>query len=313
MNSQNEYSNIVDLKAEQNILEESNQQTETLRIPSSNDLHYERPNLAEIPLLVNELLSDDPQMRACITERLVSIAFQDEDCENSSNDLCLSPLIAMLKSTDEVKSQMGFDGLSIIVRKSDKFRQTLIRNGFLEIARLELTDECRPEHVHSNILGIIIDLITNGCNVFEMSGLLPIMCKLGSDKDEKKKKISMKAKIIETLLTCQGVISPCSIDEMQELKKQNDQKTKKIEELKRSKEEIIKFNEQKTKENEELKKQIEQLKTGKEELKMNKEQEKQILITEIMKSQIPIQALDKIREDLMIPIIGTEEEKNKII
>lgn len=32
-----------------------------------------------------------------------------------------------------------------------------------------------------------------------------------------------------------------------------------------------------------------------------------------MKSQIPIQALDKIREDLMIPIIGTEEEKNKII
>ncbi|KAA6401477.1 MAG: hypothetical protein EZS28_002995 [Streblomastix strix] len=162
--------------------------------------------LAEIPLLVNELLSDDPQMRACITERLVSIAFQDEDCGSLSNNLCLSSLIDMLKSTDDVNSQIIFDGLNIFIRKSDNFRMTLIKNGFLVIARFQLIDESKPEHVHSNILGTIIDLKTNGCNVFEMSGLLPIICKLGSDKDEKKKKISMKAKIIETLLTCQEQI-----------------------------------------------------------------------------------------------------------
>ncbi|KAA6399291.1 MAG: hypothetical protein EZS28_005186 [Streblomastix strix] len=134
---------------------------------------------AEIPLLVNGLLSDDPEMRAHITERLVSIALQDEDFGSSLSDLQLSPLISMLKSSDEEKSQTGCDGLSIIVKKSEKLRQSLIRNGFLEIARFELIDESRPVHVHSNILSIILDLITNGCDVFEMSGILSIVRKVG--------------------------------------------------------------------------------------------------------------------------------------
>ncbi|KAA6320215.1 MAG: hypothetical protein EZS28_054712, partial [Streblomastix strix] len=75
--------------------------------------------------------------------------------------------------------QTGCDGLSIIVKKSEKFRQTLIRNGFLEIARFELIDEYRPAHVHSNKFSIILDLITNGCDVFEMSGILSIVHKVG--------------------------------------------------------------------------------------------------------------------------------------
>lgn len=36
-------------------------------------------------------------------------------------------------------------------------------------------------------------------------------------------------------------------------------------------------------------------------------------MSEIIKAQIPISVIKKIREDLMIPILGTHEEKMKII
>ncbi|KAA6356230.1 MAG: hypothetical protein EZS28_048243, partial [Streblomastix strix] len=106
----------------------------------------------------------------------------------------------MLKSSNEEKSQAAFDALNKIIKKSVLLQESFLRCGFLEISRYNLIDENAPEHVHSNTLSIIAELITNGVNPNEMAQLIPILTKLGSEKDQKKKKISLKAKMIETLL-----------------------------------------------------------------------------------------------------------------
>ncbi|KAA6391818.1 MAG: hypothetical protein EZS28_012658 [Streblomastix strix] len=76
MNSQSQSINVMADTTGRDVKEIKKQQTETLRTPKPNESYYKRPNFAEIPLLVNGLLSDDPEMRAHITEQLVSIALQ---------------------------------------------------------------------------------------------------------------------------------------------------------------------------------------------------------------------------------------------
>ncbi|KAA6373736.1 MAG: hypothetical protein EZS28_030738, partial [Streblomastix strix] len=260
------------------------QTSESIRLPGPCNSHDEKANLSEIPLLVNGLLSDDPQLRAHSTERLVSIELLDEEHRSASSELYFGPLIIMLKSSNEEKSQAAFDALNKIIKKSVHLQESFLRCGFLEISRYNLIDENIPEHVHSNILSIIAELITNGANPNEMVQLIPILTKLGSEKDQKKKKISMKAKMIETLLASQGVTCPLSSDEIQELKSQNEGKTRQIEEQKRQ-------NEEKARENEQLKRDNE----------------------ETIYFKIPMSVLKKIGEDFKIPLEGTEDQKRNIL
>ncbi|KAA6396750.1 MAG: hypothetical protein EZS28_007722 [Streblomastix strix] len=112
-----------------------------------------------IPLLVNSIISEEPYLRTHSTERLVSIALQEEQSGNTSGELYLFALVTLLK-----------------------------------------IDENAPQHVHTNTLSIIIELLSNGVNPNELAGLIPILTKLGSEKDEKKKKITTKAKMIEAQL-----------------------------------------------------------------------------------------------------------------
>ncbi|KAA6403719.1 MAG: hypothetical protein EZS28_000762 [Streblomastix strix] len=53
---------------------------------------------------------------------------REEVYGSSSNDYYLSPLIAILKSIDNEKLQTGCEEFCIFVKKSEKLRQTLIRN-----------------------------------------------------------------------------------------------------------------------------------------------------------------------------------------
>ncbi|KAA6361337.1 MAG: hypothetical protein EZS28_043136, partial [Streblomastix strix] len=183
----------------------------------------------------------------------------------------------MLKSSNEEKSQAAFDALNKIIKKSVLLQESFLRCGFLEISRFNLIDENIPEHVHSNTLSIIAELITNGVNPNEMAQLIPILTKLGSEKDQKKKKISMKAKMIETLLASQGVTCPLSSDEIQEFKRENEEQKRQIEEQKRQ-------NEEQKRENEET-----------------------------IYFKIPMSVLKMIGEYFKIPLEGTEDQKRNIL
>ncbi|KAA6374478.1 MAG: hypothetical protein EZS28_029995 [Streblomastix strix] len=59
----------------------------------------------ELPLLINGVLSEDPEIRIQSTEKIVSIALHETDCGSTSNDLFLSPLITILKGTSEEQSK----------------------------------------------------------------------------------------------------------------------------------------------------------------------------------------------------------------
>ncbi|KAA6369388.1 MAG: hypothetical protein EZS28_035085 [Streblomastix strix] len=264
------------------------QTSESIRLISPSNSHDEKANLSEVPLLVNGLLSDDPLLRVHSTERLVSIAFVDEEHGSASSELYFGPLIIMLKSSNEEKSQAAFDALNKIIKKSVLLQESFLRCGFLEISRYNLIDENAPEHVHSNTLSIIAELITNGVNPNEMAQLIPILTQLSSEKDQKKKKISMKAKMIETLLASQGVTCPLSSDEIQELKRQNEEQQRIIQD----KERII---QDKERENEQLRREINNL------------------VPEMINFKIPMSVLIKIGEDFKIPLEGTEDQKRNIL
>ncbi|KAA6388522.1 MAG: hypothetical protein EZS28_015950 [Streblomastix strix] len=288
------------------------QTSESIRLPGPSNSHDEKANLSEIPLIVNGLLSDDPLLRAHSTEHLMSIALLDEEHGSASSQLYFGPLIIMLESSNEEKSQTAFDALNKIIKKSVLLQESFLRCGFLEISRYNLIDENAPEHVHSNTLSIITELITNGVNPNEMAQLIPILTKLGSEKDQKKKKISLKAKMIETLLASQGVTCPLSSDEIQELKRQNEEQKRQNEELKRQNDELKRQNEEQKRQNEKKTRIIQ----DKERIIQDKDKEIEQLKRdneETIYFKIPMSVLIKIGEDFKIPLEGTEVQKRNIL
>ncbi|KAA6394683.1 MAG: hypothetical protein EZS28_009794, partial [Streblomastix strix] len=156
-------------------------------------------------------------------------------------------------------------------------------------------DENAPQHVHTNTLSIIIELLSNGVNLNELAGLIPILTKLGSEKDEKKKKITTKAKMIETQLASLGIICPPTSDEILELKRQNEEYKRITEEQQRIIQDKERININQLRENEQLK------------------SERNNLVPEMIKYSIPLSVLKKIGDDFKIPLGGTEDEKRNIL
>ncbi|KAA6363310.1 MAG: hypothetical protein EZS28_041163, partial [Streblomastix strix] len=156
---------------------------------------------------------------------------------SSSNDLFLIPLISILKSPNEEQSYTASESLSKIIVKSPQIRQSLIKSGFIEMARFSLIDNQTPDHVSSNLLRIIIDIIFYSGEIQEMGSLIPVLKKLDEEKDLKKEKISSKAKKISAILASQGITGPISSTEIQELKRQNEEFKHEIEGQKRKDEE----------------------------------------------------------------------------
>ncbi|KAA6375988.1 MAG: hypothetical protein EZS28_028483 [Streblomastix strix] len=210
---------------------------ESIRIPNTLDQPNDKAKLTELPLLVNGFLSEDLELRAQITERLVAMALHDVEDGSSSNDLFLSPLISILKSANEEQSYIASESLSKIIVKSPQIRESLIKSGFIEIARFALIDNQTPDHVSSYMLRIIQDIVFNSDEVDEMGSLIPVLKKLSEEKDIKKKEIAKKAKKISAILASQGITGPNQSTDGQEKQSQNDQLKQENEELKRKDEE----------------------------------------------------------------------------
>ncbi|KAA6385830.1 MAG: hypothetical protein EZS28_018645 [Streblomastix strix] len=193
--------------------------------------------------------------------------------EQPSSNLFLCPLVTLLNSDNKEESKAASDALSKIIRNSSNIRESQIKNGFVEMARINLTDENTPDHVHTNILIAILDLVFNSADIRTFSSLFGIISQISEDEDMKKKSIGLMAKKICAILSSQGITGPSSSDEIQELKMQSEEqkrqiemKTREIEELKRNDEEkTIKISDlernqqEKSRENEELKRKNEQL------------------------------------------------------
>ncbi|KAA6381314.1 MAG: hypothetical protein EZS28_023158, partial [Streblomastix strix] len=62
------------------------------------------------------------------------------------------------KSDNIEESKVASDALSKIIRNSPNIRESLIKSGFVEMSRFNLTDENTPDHIHTNILIVIQDL-----------------------------------------------------------------------------------------------------------------------------------------------------------
>ncbi|KAA6384321.1 MAG: hypothetical protein EZS28_020153 [Streblomastix strix] len=198
----------------------------------------------EIPLLINDLLSENyeqqQQQQQQTTERLVTMVLRDQDCELSISQLYISPLVVMLKSKDEEHSQTACEALSKLIRKSPNIQKSLLKSGFIQMTSFALMEEGDLHHIQTNILVIILDLITSGADIHAMGVLLPVLEKLAKEKDSKQQEIAMKAQIIQTILTSKGVSVPSPSSEIQELKKKNEESLKQIEEQKRLNEEYKK-------------------------------------------------------------------------
>ncbi|KAA6360287.1 MAG: hypothetical protein EZS28_044186, partial [Streblomastix strix] len=134
--------------------------------------------------------------------------------------------------------QSASEALSKLVVNSPQIRESLIKSGFVEMARFSLIDNQTPDHVSSNLLRIIMDIIFNSGEIQEMGSLIPVLKKLSEEKDLQKKEIQTKAKKINAILASQGITGPISPTEIQELKMQNEElkrndveKTRKIADL----------------------------------------------------------------------------------
>ncbi|KAA6372272.1 MAG: hypothetical protein EZS28_032202 [Streblomastix strix] len=220
---------------------------ESIRIPNTLDQPNDKAKLTELPLLVNGLLSEDLELRAQITEHV-------ED-GSSSNDLFLSPLISILKSASPEQSQAASEALSKLVINSSQIREYLIKSGFVEMARFSLIDNQTSDHVSSNLLRIILDIVFNSDEIDCMSCLIPVLKKLGEEKDFKKKEISTKTKKISAILASQGVTGPNQSTEIQELKRQNEELKQENEEKQRQIDQLKQENEgQKRKDEEKTRK-----------------------------------------------------------
>ncbi|KAA6381633.1 MAG: hypothetical protein EZS28_022840 [Streblomastix strix] len=192
--------------------------------------------LSDITSLINDLLTGNADIQAQITQKLVAYTVNDVNCRQQINELCLNPLIAILKSANLEQSQTAADSLSILVRNSPQIRDSLIKSGFVEMARFVLNDENALEHVKSNILDVINVLLSSGINAHDMFGLVSVLEKLKQIKDPQKQRITTMANMIHIILTSQGVIgsfSSCSAVEVQNLKIQNQEQKRKITELER--------------------------------------------------------------------------------
>ncbi|KAA6399513.1 MAG: hypothetical protein EZS28_004957 [Streblomastix strix] len=213
---------------------------ETIRSSDTLDQPNENAKLEEVPLLVNGLLSENSEnseIQSQITERLITIALHDQDSGSFISYLYLSPLIVMLKSKDEKHSNVACEALSKLIRKSPNIQKALVENGFVQMTTFALIEEGVSHHVQSNILVVILDLITSGADIRVMGGLLPILEKLVQEKDSKQQEITMKAKMIQTLLAGQGITGSSSNSEIQELNRNNEELKKKIKEFERKDEE----------------------------------------------------------------------------
>ncbi|KAA6387584.1 MAG: hypothetical protein EZS28_016889 [Streblomastix strix] len=155
----------------------------------------------------------------------------------------------MLKSKGKDQSKAALEALSKLIRNLQKTAQTLIRNGFIQMATFALMEEGTPEHVQTNLLIIILDLIINGADVSVMGGLFTVLEKFSQEKDVKKQEITMKAKMIVALLAGQGITGLSSQNEIQQLKREIDEYKKKNSEFE------LKDQEEK-KENDKLKRKI---------------------------------------------------------
>ncbi|KAA6373829.1 MAG: hypothetical protein EZS28_030645 [Streblomastix strix] len=111
-------------------------QSESLRLPGIQNQSNERPKLSEIPFLVDEILSDDPQRCIQCTERLMSLALQGN--EQPSSNLFLCALTTLLNSDIIEESKVASDALSKIIRNFPNIRESLIKSGFVEMARFNL-------------------------------------------------------------------------------------------------------------------------------------------------------------------------------
>ncbi|KAA6368767.1 MAG: hypothetical protein EZS28_035706, partial [Streblomastix strix] len=107
---------------------------ESICIPNTLDQSNDKAKLTELPLLVNGLLSEDLELRAQITERLIAMALHDVEDGSSSHDLFLSPLISIIKSASPEQSQSASEALSKLVVNSPQIRESLIKSRFVEIA-----------------------------------------------------------------------------------------------------------------------------------------------------------------------------------
>ncbi|KAA6373200.1 MAG: hypothetical protein EZS28_031272, partial [Streblomastix strix] len=213
--------------------------SETILHSDLLDEPNENVKLDKIPLFVNDILSDNYEQQQT-TERLVAMALHDQDCGLPISQLCLSPLVVMLKSKDEDHSQTACEGLSKLIRKSPNIQKALLKSGFIQMTTFALMEEGVPNHVQTNILVVILDLITSGADIHVMGGLLPILDKLAKEEDSQKQEITMKAQIIQTILTSKSVTVPSPSSYIQELKKKNEEQKKQIEEQKRLNEEYKK-------------------------------------------------------------------------
>ncbi|KAA6400795.1 MAG: hypothetical protein EZS28_003684 [Streblomastix strix] len=107
----------------------------------------------------------------------------------------------MFKSKDEEHSQTACEGRSKLIRKSPNIQKSLLKSGFIQMTTFALMEEGDLHHVQTNILIVILDLITSGADIHVMGGLLPVLDKLAKEEDSQKQRITMKTQIIQTILT----------------------------------------------------------------------------------------------------------------
>ncbi|KAA6381896.1 MAG: hypothetical protein EZS28_022576 [Streblomastix strix] len=183
----------------------------------------------EIHQIVNEIQSDNIDLHADATQKLTLIVLNE--CPQQSSMLLLYPLVTLLQCGNKETSDIAQNELSVLIKNSDDIRDSLLKIGFLETARISLTDENTPNHIESNVLDVIQSLLFQGVNANEMIGLVSILSQLSEEKSEEKKKISQKAKMIHTLLLSQGVNGP-SEQLISKLENQNEVHKREIEEMK---------------------------------------------------------------------------------
>ncbi|KAA6387752.1 MAG: hypothetical protein EZS28_016723 [Streblomastix strix] len=185
----------------------------------------------KIAFLVSGLQSEDKEQQAQITSRLLSIA--QNECLQASHALLLYPLVTLLLNENIDASSAAQSAIITLVNNSDDVRSALIKIGFIETARQILIDENTPNHIESNLLDVIQNVLFQGVNGNEMIGLVSILSQLSEEKSEEKKKISQKAKMILNLLSGFGITGSSSSNNIQLVNVNEEQKIQ-IEEQKRN-------------------------------------------------------------------------------
>ncbi|KAA6392400.1 MAG: hypothetical protein EZS28_012076 [Streblomastix strix] len=210
----------------------SSKESESLRDIGRIDFSGSKSKTIEIPLLVNEFLSSNPDQQTQATQHIISIILNDESYPSVSIDLFLSALVCLIKGSVE-SSQIASDSLGRIIKQSTKLRESLIKTGFVEFARLSLIDSHVGAYVQMNILEIINQMLFNGVEPFEMRSLLKILNHKAIEKDSQKKEIAQKSKMILAILASSGVTLQQNIDGTSNTSEENEDLKMKIEELKR--------------------------------------------------------------------------------